>query len=117
MSTSFSVTVPDIAATALQDWADSTGRTRGNLVGFLLEELARLKYPHRFTTPRLPDDINPAEYEALIEFVLKLTEGNLNAAEVAKTARIVGIEADSLQFRVDKSKNGNGSSTDAEAIR
>ena len=110
MSTSFSVTVPDIAATALQDWADSTGRTRGNLVGFLLEELARLKYPHRFTAPRLPNDINPDDYEALSKFVLKLTEGNLNASEVAMTARIVGIEPDSLQYRVDQSKNGDSTS-------
>lgn len=115
MTRSFSITVPDVVATALEDWAHATGRTRGHLIGFLLESMARLKYPHRFTTPALPDDVDPADHDALLSFVTKLAEGNLNAADVAMIAHIVKIDVDELQRRVDKSKNGNGSSANATA--
>ncbi|MEO0867559.1 MAG: hypothetical protein AAFY17_03735, partial [Cyanobacteria bacterium J06642_11] len=71
MSKTFSVTVPDKVAKALSRWADSSGRTRGNLAGFLLEWAARSKYPSEFTNVPLPGEISPTDHQALVEFISK----------------------------------------------
>jgi hypothetical protein len=48
MPARFTVTLPDQINQDLQEWADSEGRPKANLVAFLIERSVRLRYPERY---------------------------------------------------------------------
>lgn len=107
MTKSFSITVPDPVEKALGDWAQATGRTRGSLIAFLLETLARLKYPERFDSVELPQDVDIADHQAMLAFVAKLSKGQLSRADVTMISHITDVDSEALQHRVDKAQKGN----------
>jgi hypothetical protein len=48
MSDRFSITLPDEIAADLKIWAESEGRNKANLAGFLVETAVRQRFPDKY---------------------------------------------------------------------
>ena len=64
MSDRFSVTLPDEVSADLKAWAESEGRNKANLAGFLIETAVRQRFPEKYPPMTVGFSSQPPTKEA-----------------------------------------------------
>ena len=64
MSDRFSVTLPDEVSADLKAWAESEGRNKANLAGFLIETAVRQRFPEKYPPLTVGFSSQPPRREA-----------------------------------------------------